>query len=72
MKHLEISAQAVGDAVTAISECHMVVKAWGKDMFLCFPEGFSITVKPNSDVQDLITIWRLERKLKIRTNETNP
>lgn len=64
MEHLEIIANCKGDGITAISSCQELAKAYKKDIYLNFPEGFSIKVRPNSEVQDLIQIWMLERKVR--------
>lgn len=64
MEHLEIIANCKGDGITAISSCQKLAKAYQKDIYLNFSEGFSIKVGQNSDVQDLIQIWMLERKVR--------
>lgn len=64
MEHLEIVANCKGDGITAISNCQALVKAYGKSIELNFTEGFSITIRPLSEVQDLIKIWTLERSIK--------
>ena len=63
MKHLEVIMNCVGDNITSIGNCHDIAKAVNKDFYLNFPDGFSIHVKPGSDIQDLITIWSLNREI---------
>lgn len=62
MAHVEIKAICKGDKMTAISETHKAVKGYGKPMYLEF-DKYSIKIKPESDVQDLIQIMMLEEKL---------
>ncbi len=62
-KHLEAIMNCVGDSITSIGNCHDIAKSINKDFHLNFSEGFSILVKPGSDVQDLITIWSLNWEL---------
>lgn len=68
---MKITAQAIGDPVTAISELHKVAQSYGKDIFLDFAEGFSIAISPTSQVQDLITIYKLEQKVKALERKIN-
>lgn len=63
MEHLEIIANCKGDGITAIAACQKLAKAYGKDIYLNFPNGFEIKVHHNSEVQDLIQIWMLNNKL---------
>lgn len=64
MNPLEIIANCKGDEMTAISCCLTLAKAYKEDISLNFKEGFSIRVRPTSDVQDLIQLWMLEAKMK--------
>ena len=63
MAHVEIRAFCKGDKMTAITETHKAVKGYGKAIYLEF-DGYSIRVKPESDIQDLIEIMMLKEKLK--------
>lgn len=69
-EHLEIIANCIGDETTAISSCQKLAESYKKNITLNFKEGFSITVRPTSDVQDLVHIWLLEIQ-KIRSNPSN-
>lgn len=60
-QHLEIILNCVGDGITAISESQRLAKALEKKVLLNFPEGFSITIHPNSEVMDLVEIWVLNK-----------
>ena len=59
MKHLEIKAKCIGDAITAISQCKEVAKVYREEIELDF-NRFSITVRPNSEPLDLIAIYQIE------------
>ena len=63
MNHLQITAKCTGDKITAIAEAQEVAKAWKKQFYLEFQEGYSIAIRPDSNVQDLIQISMLETKL---------
>ena len=67
MAHLTITAECTGDAITAISHCVDIAKAYKDVIYLKFPEGFSISVRPTSDTSDLVKIYMLE----LRQKETN-
>ena len=64
MTHLQIRLECTGDVITAISEAHTLAKAAKKILHLNFQEGTSISINPESYVQDLITIAQLSIKLK--------
>lgn len=71
MEHLEIIANCKGDGITAISSCQKLAKAYGKDIWLNFQDGFQIKVHANSEVQDLIQIWMLNNKLTAKKKDEN-
>lgn len=64
MEHLTITATCKGDAIMAIGQIIGIAKSYGKPISLYFQEGFYIVVNPDSNVQDLYTIYNLECKLQ--------
>ena len=71
MKHVEIIAKCKGDKITAISETHKATKGYKNPICLEFQEGYSISIKPESDVQDLISIQMLKHKI-YESESNNP
>jgi hypothetical protein len=68
LSHIHITIKATGDAITAISQTLKIAIALDETMYLYF-DGFSIAVQPKSNIQDLITIFRLESEIKQSTKQ---
>lgn len=62
MEHLKVELKCVGDKITAISEAQKLVKSYGKLLYLNCGE-YTIAIRPESDIQDLINIMMLEEKV---------
>ena len=57
--HIKLAATATGDAITAISTTVKVAKDADVEIDLLI-QNINIRVRPTSDVQDIIEIYRLK------------
>lgn len=61
MEALKINLEIVGDVISAISEAHRISQCLNKTLFL--EDKFLMSIRPTSDVHDLIDIYELKKKL---------
>ncbi|MBL3928739.1 MULTISPECIES: hypothetical protein [Bacteroides] len=66
--HIKLAATATGDAITAISTTVKVAKDADVEIDLLI-QNINIRVRPTSDVQDIIEIYRLKSN-KDKNEET--
>lgn len=66
--HIKLAATATGDAITAISTTVKVAKDANVEIDLLI-QNINIRVRPTSDVQDIIEIYRLKSN-KDKNEET--
>ncbi len=67
--HIKLAATATGDAITAISTTVKVAKDADVEIDLLI-QNINIRVRPTSDVQDIIEIYRLKSNKKERNEST--
>ena len=68
--HIKLAATATGDAITAISTTVKVAKDADVEIDLLI-QNINIRVRPTSDVQDIIEIYRLKSNKIIMKQESS-
>lgn len=66
---VKIYAKNHGSIFDIMHHALTVVKAFGHDVYVEFPKGYSVRVWPDSHIYDLLLIEELQAKIAINENK---